>query len=89
MGSYPVMLKLLNSTTNPGQPLAAKWALGGALWSRGPARGHLAAKGCPGFVVKFNNYSITGYDPVSLTSLWHRAPRIIYVFHPNSISNYF
>ena len=39
------------------------------LESREPLRDPLAAKGCPGFVVEFNNYSITGDDPMSLTSL--------------------
>ena len=64
--SYPEMWQLLNSTTNPGQLLAAKCP---------PSKGHLAAKGCPGFVVEFNNYSINVDDPMSLTSLLHGAPQ--------------
>ena len=35
-----------------------------------------SAKGYPGFVVEFNNYSISGDDRISLTSLLHGAPQI-------------
>ena len=54
------MLQLLNSTTHFEQPLVAKIPLGE------PPRGHLAAKCCLGFVVEFNNYSITGHKPMLL-----------------------
>ena len=33
--------------------------------------------GCPGFVVVFNNYSISGDDSMSITSLLHRVPQIL------------
>ena len=39
-------------------------------------RGHLATKGCPAFVVEFNNYSIKVDDPMSLTSLLHGEPHL-------------
>ena len=60
------MVYLLTSTTNTGQPLAAKGPLGGPPRSREPPRVHLAAKDCLGFVVEFDNYSISGDDPISL-----------------------
>ena len=41
---------MLNSTANPGQPLAAKWSLVIHLLSRL----QLVANHCPGFVVEFN-----------------------------------
>ena len=40
-----------------------------------------AAKGCPGFVVEFDNYSINLDDPMSLTSLLHAAPQILSINH--------
>ena len=57
----PIELYLLDSTTNPGQPLAAKWSLSGP---RALLRDNLAAKGCPEFFVKFDNYSINVDDPM-------------------------
>ena len=68
--SPQVMLQLLKSTTNFEQPLAAKLPLGK------PPRGHLAAKGCPEFIVEFNNYSINVEDPMSLTSFLHGASHV-------------
>ena len=53
------------------------------LHSRGLPRGYLAAKGCPGLVVEFNNYSINFDGPMSLTSLLHGAPQFhqyIYIY---------
>ena len=47
------MLYVLNTTTNPGQPKAAKLFLGSLLLCRGPPKDHLVAFGCPGFVVEF------------------------------------
>ena len=32
---------------------------------RGPSSGHLAAKGCPVFVVEFNDYNIIGDESIS------------------------
>ena len=52
MGSSPEMLLVLNSTTNPGQPLAAKWCSAGPLQSRELPKPHLASKGCTGFVLE-------------------------------------
>ena len=43
---------------------------------QGSLRDHLAAKGCPGFVVEFNIYSIIGDDPLSSNSLLHKAPQL-------------
>ena len=61
MRSSPEMLLVLNYTTNPG-----------SLWlSRETPKHHLAGKGCPGFVVEFNTYNISGDDLMSLTSLLH------------------
>ena len=48
----------------------------GVPQSRGIPKHHLSAKGCPGFIVEFNNYSISGDDPMSLTSLLHGAAHI-------------
>ena len=39
---------ILNSTTYPGQPLPAKWSLGGPVFYKAPLKYDLAAKGCPG-----------------------------------------
>ena len=55
MRSSPEMLYLLNFTINHGQPLAAKKCL--------------AAKGCPGFVVKFDTYNNSADDPILPLSL--------------------
>ena len=44
-------------------------------WSSAEQRGHLAAKGCPVFVMEFINYSINLDDPMSLTSLLHGVPQ--------------
>ena len=41
---------------------------------RGLPRGNLAAKGCSRFVLKFDNYSITGDDSMFPTSLLQGAP---------------
>ena len=54
MGIFLEILQILNSTTNPGQPLAAKWYLAGPLLCRGPPKDHLAANGCPGVVMELN-----------------------------------
>ena len=43
------------------------------VFHRGPPRGHMAAKGCPGFVVDFNNCSINVDDSMSLISLLHEV----------------
>ena len=56
------------------QPLEARRGLGSSLLHREPAEHHLAAKGCPGFVVEFNTYNISGDDPMSLISLLHEMP---------------
>ena len=53
---------VLNSTTNPGKPLAVKWSLGGSLQSREKPKDHLATFVCPGFVVKFDNQTITSVE---------------------------
>ena len=53
---------ILNSTTNPGKPLAVKWSLGGSLQSREKPKDHLATFVCPGFVVKFDNQTITSVE---------------------------
>ena len=37
--------------------------------SKGPPTDHLAAKGCPGFVVEFDNYSINYNDPIAYLTL--------------------
>ena len=60
------------STTNPGQPLAAKESLGGPLLCGGPPKGNLAAKSCPRFVVEFNSYNIILMSPMLLTTLLKR-----------------
>ena len=52
--------------------MISRWS----LWSRGPPRGHLAAIGCSGFDVEFNNYNIFGDDPMSLTSLLQGVPKL-------------
>ena len=49
--------------------------LGGSLLCRGPTKGHLTAKCCWGFVVEFNNNSITVEESMWLTSLLQGAPR--------------
>ena len=56
--------------------MAAKGFLGGPLRSRGPPKDHLAAKGCPGFVVEFNTYNITLMSPMSLITLMKGGPRV-------------
>ena len=43
---------------------------------KGPPRGHLAAKVCPGFVVEFNNYNIIEMSPMSLTTLLMGGPQL-------------
>ena len=58
------------------QPLEARRGLGSSLLCREPAEHRLAAKGCPGFVVEFNTYNISGDDHMSLTYLWQGAPHI-------------
>ena len=78
---------ITNSTINSGQPLTAKWPLGGPLQNRGPPNGYLVAKFCPVFVVEVNNYSITEDDPMSLTLLLHGAPH--YYMTPSYCSNRF
>ena len=55
MGFIKIKLKVLNYTTNAGQPLAAKGSLGGPLWSRRPPNDHLVALGFPGFAVEIND----------------------------------
>ena len=54
----------------------AKSPLGGPLCSREPLNDYLVAKGCPGFVVEFNDYSINVDDPMSLTLILHGAPQL-------------
>ena len=54
MRSSPVVLLVLDSTTNPRQPLAAKGCSGGLLQIKEPLKHHLAAIGCTGFVLEFN-----------------------------------
>ena len=81
MGSFTVMLYLSNSTTNPGQP----WLPNNLLY-RGPLRGYLAARGCPGYLEELNNYSITEDDPMLLTSLLHEAPDYSRILYPEYIS---
>ena len=43
---------------------------------QGSLRDHLAAKGCPGFIVEVNIYSIIGDDPMSFNSLLHKAAQL-------------
>ena len=74
MDSAPVILQLLNSATNLVQPLAAKWPLSGPLLYRRPPRVHLAAKGCPRFVMESNNYRTTGDESVTYFSLARSTP---------------
>ena len=76
MDSSPVMLQLLNSTTNPGQPCADKSLVVDSLQIREPPRFHLAAKGCPRFVVEFNNCSITREESMLLISLLQGASHL-------------
>ena len=46
----------------PQQILGSDWLPNCNLESKGITKDHLAAKGCPGFVVEFNIYHITGVD---------------------------
>ena len=51
MGTSPTILQVLNSTTNPGNPLAAIQYLGCPLLHRGLPKHYLAAYNWRGFVV--------------------------------------
>ena len=39
-----------------------------------------AAKRCPGFVVESNNYNIIGDESMSLISLLHGAPHVLWLW---------
>ena len=54
MGISPIILQVLNSTTNPGNSLAGKRYLGYPLLHRGLPKHRMAADGCPGFFSEFN-----------------------------------
>ena len=79
MDSSSIVLHLLNSTTNPEQPLAIKIPLGGCMQSRGPLRVHLAAKDYPEFDVEFDKYSIIGDESMSHTSLLQGVHQICFL----------
>ena len=50
----------------------------GSLHNRGPLKDHLAAKGCPEFVMEFNSYSITGEESnIAYLSLTGNGPCVI------------
>ena len=52
--------------------------VGGLHVSFCPDLVYISLLGCPEFVVEFNNHSINVDDSMSLTSLLHGAPHIIY-----------
>ena len=76
--SSTVILEVLISSANLGQPKAAKGFLGGSLWSKEPPKDHLAFFGCSRFVMEFNTYNFTGdKSHMSLTSLFQGVPHAI------------